>query len=110
MNIIIQLFLSTIAVFVAGYVIPGVRVSGWTSALVVAIVLGLLNTFLRPILLLLTFPVTVVTLGLFGLVVNTLIILLASYIVPGFFISSFWSAFLFGILLFFINLFFSLFS
>ena len=107
---IIHLFLSTIAVFVTGYVIPGVRVSSFTTALIVAVVLGVLNTFLRPVLLFLTLPVTVLTLGLFALVINTGIILLAAEIVPGFSIDSFWSAFLFGIVYFFVNTFLYLFA
>ncbi len=107
---ILHLFLSTIAVFVTGYVTPGVRVSNFTTALIVAIVLGVLNTFLRPVLLFLTLPVTVLTLGLFALVINTAIILLAAEIVPGFFIESFWSAFIFGIVYFFVNTFLYLFA
>jgi len=110
MQLIIQLILSTIAVLVVGYIIPGVTVSGWIAALSVAVVLGVLNTFLRPVLLFLTFPVTVLTLGLFALVINTCIILLAAYIVPGFHIQSFWSALLFGVFFFVVNAFFSLFS
>jgi len=110
MNIIIQLFLSTLAVMVAGYVIPGISISNWFSAFCLAVVLGILNTFLRPALLFLTLPVTILSLGLFALVINTFIIYLASYIVPGFYINSFWSAFFFGIALFFVNAFFSLFK
>jgi putative membrane protein len=110
MHTIIHIFLSTIAILVAGSVIPGVVVQSWFTALCVAIVLGILNTFLRPVLIFLTLPVTVLTLGLFALVINTVLILLVGYIVPGFVVSSFWSAFLFGIALFFVNSFFALFS
>ena len=95
---------------VAGYVIPGISISNWFSAFCLAVVLGILNTFLRPALLFLTLPVTILSLGLFALVINTFIIYLASYIVPGFYINSFWSAFFFGIALFFVNAFFSLFK
>jgi putative membrane protein len=94
---------------IAGYLIPGVTVSSWWTALVVAVVLGILNTFLKPILLFLTFPVTVITLGLFALVVNTALILLATVLVPGFAIDGFLTALLFGVALFFINAFFSIF-
>jgi putative membrane protein len=108
MKTILHLFLHTLAVLMAAYVIPGVTVAGWWTALVVAVVLGVLNTFLKPILLFLTFPVTVLTLGLFALVVNTALILLATWIVPGFAIASFFTAFIFGIVLFFINAFFGM--
>jgi len=108
MKIILHLFLHTLAILIAAYVIPGVFVSGWFVALSVAVVLGVLNTFLKPILLFLTLPVTIFTLGLFALVVNTALILLATWIVPGFHITSFFTALLFGIILFFINAFFSI--
>lgn len=90
---------------VAAYVIPGVVVSGLVAALVVAIVLGVLNTFLKPILIVLTLPLNVVTLGLFTLVINTLLVMLAGAIVPGFDPGSFFAAFLFGIVLSLINMF-----
>jgi len=61
--------------------------------------LGAINAILRPILIFLTLPLTIMTLGLFVLVINALLVLLASYIVPGFIVDSFWSAFLFGIVL-----------
>jgi putative membrane protein len=94
---------------IAAYLVSGVTITGWFAALVVAVVLGILNTFLKPILLFLTLPVTVLTLGLFGLVINTGIILLAAYIVPGFAVAGFFTAFILGIVLFFINAFFSIF-
>ncbi|TRZ50773.1 phage holin family protein [bacterium] len=108
MKTILHLFLYTLAIAIAGYLIQGVRIKGWWTALVVAVVLGVLNTFLKPILLFLTLPVTVLTLGLFALVINTALILLVAWIVPGFYITSFFTAFLFGIVLFFINAFFSI--
>jgi len=110
MSIILHLILSTIAVMVAGYLIPGITITGWVGALFVAVVLGVLNTFLKPILIFLTLPATILTLGLFALVVNTFIILLTSWLLPDFFrVASFWSAFFFGIVLFFVNAFFALF-
>lgn len=68
-----------------------------------AVVLALINTFIRPVLLLLTLPINIVTLGLFTLVINALLVMLAAAIVPGFQIASFWTALLFSILLFLIN-------
>ncbi len=99
MKTLFHLLLSTLAVLVSAYLIPGVVVEGVWPAFVVAVVLGILNISVRPVLLFLTLPVTVLTFGLFALVVNTLMILLASALVPGFEVSSFVTAFLFGIVL-----------
>ena len=81
MNLIIKLLISTIVVFVLSYFLPGVHVTSLTGALMVAVVLGLLNTFLKPILVLLTIPVTFFTLGLFLLVINAIIILICDYFI-----------------------------
>ncbi|WP_291122358.1 phage holin family protein, partial [Flavobacterium sp. UBA6046] len=78
---------------------PGVHVAGFGTALIVAVVLGLLNIFIKPILVILTLPVTILTLGLFLLVINALIILLCTNIVGGFKVDSFWTALLFSIVL-----------
>jgi putative membrane protein len=103
MKTLIHLFLSTVAVFVSAYVIPTVSVANVWTAFVVAIVLGILNMFLRPILIFLTLPISVVTLGLFVLVINTVMIMIAAAIVPGFDVGSFWAAFLFGVVLFLVS-------
>lgn len=105
MHLILHLIISTLAVMVAAYVIPGVSVGGWFAAFVVAIVLGIFNTFLKPVLVLLTLPLNIITLGLFTLVINTALILLAGAIVPGFHPGSFFAAFLFGLALSVINMF-----
>ncbi|MCI0533146.1 phage holin family protein [bacterium] len=106
MNLLIHLIISTCAVMVAAYLIPGVAVDGWFAALVVAVVLGLLNLILKPILIILTLPINIITLGLFTLVINTGLVLLAGAIVPGFHPGSFFAALLFGILLSLINILF----
>ena len=103
MKTIIHFVVSTIAILITAYVLPGVYVNGIFSALVLAVVLGIINAILRPILILLTLPITILTLGLFVLVINGLLIMLASYIVPGFTVVSFWSAILFGIVLAIVN-------
>jgi len=84
----------TLAILLAAYIIPGVRVRNVTTALVAAAVLSLLNALVRPILVFLTFPITILTLGLFLLVVNALMFMLVSAIVPGFEVKNFWSALL----------------
>ncbi len=76
------------------------------GAVVLAVVLGLLRVFVKPIIVLLTLPLTIFTLGLFLLVVNALLVMLAAYIVPGFMVAGFWSAFLFAIIVSLINLLF----
>lgn len=96
---LIKLFVNWLAVLVTAYLLPGVQVEGYFVAFVVAIVLGLLNTFVKPILHFLTFPITLVTLGLFSLVVNAMVIILASLIVTGFSVNGFWWAFLFSVVL-----------
>ncbi len=99
MQILINWIVSAMVVFAVSYVAPGVKVDSFTSALVVALVLGIINAFLKPVLLILTFPVNVLTLGLFTFVLNALLIILVSKIVPGFEVGSFLSAFFFGIIL-----------
>lgn len=99
MNILINWLIMTIAVFVAANILPGVTVSGFTTALIAAVVLGLLNTFIKPVLILLTLPINILTLGLFTLVINAGIIMLVPYIVPGFKVAGFWYALLFSIVL-----------
>lgn len=90
---------NTFAVFLSAYLLPGVNVDSLFTALVVAIVLGIANTILKPILIILTLPLNLVTLGLFIFVINGLLILLTSAVVPGFFVLNFWWAILFSLVL-----------
>lgn len=99
MKLLVSLLIQTVAVFVTAYVLPGIEVRDWFTAFVVAVVLGVVNTFIRPILILLTLPINVVTLGLFLLVINGLLILLTSAIVPGFAVSGFLWAVIFSLVL-----------
>lgn len=99
MNLIIRLLLTAVAVVILAKFLPGVQVAGFTGAIIVAIVLAILNVILKPILIILTLPITVVTLGLFLLVINALIILLAANVLDGFAVSGFWTALLFSLLL-----------
>ncbi|HEX5774935.1 MAG TPA: phage holin family protein [Candidatus Paceibacterota bacterium] len=89
--------ITAIAIGIAAYIVPGVYITP-LGALVLAVVLGLINIFLKPIITLLTLPLTILTLGLFSLVVNALLIMLAAYIVPDFSVDGFWPAFFFAIL------------
>ena len=88
-----------VAVMVSAYVIPGVTVDGFSVAVVVAIILSLVNLVIKPVVTLLTLPINILTLGLFNLVINAVMILLVSSIVPGFLVLNLWTAVLFGIVL-----------
>lgn len=99
MGILIKLLLGSIAVIITSYLLPGVAVANFGSALIVAAVLALLNATLKPLLIILTIPVTVVTLGLFLLVINGAIILLADALVPGFLVDGFFWALMFSLIM-----------
>jgi putative membrane protein len=99
MNLIIRIMITAGLVFGIAHFLPGVQVAGPYTAMVVAVVLGLLNIFVKPIMVLLTLPFTIVTLGLFLLVLNGLIILLCTKIVGGFTVDTFWVAIFFSIIL-----------
>lgn len=102
-NIIVNLLVSTVAILILAYLLPGVGVAGFTAALLTAIVIGLVNALIKPILTFLTIPITILTLGLFLLVINALMILLADYLVGGFSVDGFWWALIFSVLLSFVN-------
>ena len=99
MKLILRIIITAILVVLLAHLLPGVHVASFTIALVVALVLALLNIFFKPIMVLLTFPITMVTMGLFLLVINGLIIILCTKIVGGFLVDSFWIAMLFSVLL-----------
>lgn len=99
MGILITILLNSIAVFVAGTIIPGVRLHNFLTAVVVAVVLGFINTIIRPIIFVLTLPINILTLGLFTFVIIGFLTLLVSYLVPGFEVDGFWWALLFAFVL-----------
>lgn len=99
MKIFLHWILSALAIAIAAYILPGITVSGVVAAFVLAVVIAAINTFIRPVLIMLTLPLSIVTLGLFALVINTLLIMLAAALVPGVGVSGFFSALLFGIVL-----------
>lgn len=98
MGFIFNILATAAAALVAAYILPGVTISGVPTAIVVALVLALLNTFVKPILILLTIPVTLVTLGLFLLVINILIIKWTASLVAGFSVDSWFAALLFSLI------------
>lgn len=101
MNVLVKIIISSLAVFFTAYLLPyhGVHVDSYITAIWVAIVLALLNGFLKPLLVILTIPVTVLTLGLFLLIINAAIIMLAGSFVDGFYVGGFWWALLFSLVL-----------
>ena len=103
MKILAHLLISAVAVFAAAHILPGVTVDSFGTAVVVAIVLGLVNAFLRPLLLLLTLPLNILTLGLFTFVIIGGLIELTSALVPGFHVANFWWALAFALTLSLIN-------
>lgn len=91
------------AVLITAYLVPGVILTDFWTAVILVVVLGLLNMVVKPILILLTLPINVLTLGLFTFVINGLIVLIASNIIIGFNVASFWYGLLFSIVLSFVN-------
>ncbi len=107
MNGVVRFLLSGLAVLLTAYLLPGVHVEHYGYALLVAAVLSFANAIVRPILIVLTIPITIFTLGLFLLVINALIILLVDYFVPNFDVDGFWWALAFSLILSIFNSMFS---
>lgn len=102
-NWIIRVCISSLAVMITAYILEGVDNVGFVDALLVGLVLSFLNMFLRPVLVVLTIPVTIFSLGLFLIVINACIILVADSILDNFNVRNFWWAIIFSLILSFIN-------
>lgn len=98
MGFLIKLVINIIALFFVVNIVPGISASSWESLIVAAVIIGLLNSFLRPVLILLTLPINILSVGLFTLVINGFMFFLASKVVKGFVVTDFFSAFLAAIL------------
>ncbi len=98
MKLLIKWLILTLSVLLAAYLLEGIKVGGFFSALLAAAMLGFLNVFFRPVLILLTLPVNILTFGLFTFLINALILKMASGVIPGFDVQGFWPA-VFGALL-----------
>jgi putative membrane protein len=107
MSGIVRFLLSGLAVVLTAYLLPGVRVEHYGYALLAAILISVSNVLVKPILIILTIPITILTLGLFLLVINALIILLVDWLVPGFSVDGFWWALAFSLILSIFNSMFS---
>jgi len=103
MNIFFSILVSTIAVFVTGFILPGIDIANIFVALVVAVVLGFINGIIRPILFVLTLPINILTLGLFTFVIMAFMVQLTSWIVPGFLVVNFWWALAFALVFALLN-------
>jgi putative membrane protein len=99
MQFILNLLLSGLAVFVSGRLLPGVVIDSFGTSLVVALILSLVNAIIKPVLVILTLPINIMTLGLFSLVINAVMILLVDGMVAGFSVEGFWTALLFSLVL-----------
>ncbi|MGC1242876.1 MAG: phage holin family protein [Chryseosolibacter sp.] len=99
MNWLIRFLLNGLAVVLTAYILPGVSVEDYGTALIVALILAIVNVLVKPILVILTIPITIVTLGLFLLVINAAIILFVDNLVTGFHVDGFWWALLFSLIL-----------
>ncbi len=103
LQVLLTLIVSAIAVFVTGHILPGVHLDSFGTALVVAVVLAIVNTLIRPLIFILTLPINILTLGLFTFVIIGCLVLLVSSIVPGFKVDGFWWALAFALVLAIIN-------
>lgn len=98
-----NLLISTISIFAVSYILSGIEVDSFMTALIVAVVMAVLNVTLKPFLVLITIPITVITLGLFLLVINVLVLYAAEWLIGGFHIAGFWWALAFSLLVSFVN-------
>ena len=98
-----NLLINTISIFAVSYILSGIQIDSFVTALIVAVVMAVLNVTLKPLLILITIPLTVITFGLFLLVVNVLVLYAADYLIGGFHIAGFWWALLFSILVSLVN-------
>lgn len=99
MNLVMRIIVTSIVAFGLSYLLSGIIIDSFWTAILLAIILSLLNAIVKPLLIFLTFPITIITLGLFLFVINALIILLADDLLDGFDVKNFWWALLFGLLL-----------
>jgi len=98
-----KILVNTLAIVLAAEILPGIDIEGLYKAVLVALLLAVLNVTLKPLLIILTIPFTIVTFGLFLLAINAFIIMLAGYLIPGFYVDGFWYALLFSIVMAIIN-------
>ena len=99
MGLLVRWLILTVAIMVASYLIQGIEVKGFLSAFFAAAILGVLNVFFRPILLILTLPINILTLGFFTFIINAVLLKMASGVISGFVVHGFWSAVFGGLII-----------
>lgn len=102
-SILLQLAVAGLVIIFTGYLLPGIVVNDWITGVIIAALLALLNLTIKPILIFLTIPITILTLGLFLLVINALLVMLAAAMIQGFTVDNFWWALLFSLVLSLVN-------
>ncbi len=102
-DILLNLIVNTLSIFAVSYILPGVHVDSFLTAIIVAVVLSVFNVTLKPLLIIITIPITLLTFGLFLLVVNVLVLYAAAALIDGFTIDGFWWAVLFSVLVSLVN-------
>ena len=103
MKFLLKILITTVNAFILAHILPGIKIESIFTAIILAIVLALLDAIVKPLLILLTLPATILTLGLFLFVINAFIIIIADNFVNGFKVETFWHALLFSVLLSFLN-------
>ena len=99
MNVLIRWFVNALSLYIVSKIVPGIAVKDFTTSLVASVIIGLINTLIKPVLLFFTLPINILTLGLFTFIVNAGLLLLAGNLISGFSVSNFWSALIGSILL-----------
>lgn len=94
MILLLRWILFTLAIMLVAWLIPGISIDNFQSAMLVTVIMALINIFIRPLIVFITLPINILTLGIFTLVINALLFMLAGYVAPGFFVEGFWAAFL----------------
>ncbi len=99
MILILKWLALSLAIMFVGWIVPGITISSFATALIASVVIALINLFIKPILIFLTLPINILTLGLFILVINALLFMFVAYLIPGVEVDGFWSAFIGALLL-----------
>ncbi len=103
MNTLLRWVAYSLAIMLIAWIVPGIHISGLAAALLAIVIIGLINLIVKPILLFLTLPLNVITFGLFTLILNALLFMLAGKLSPGFVVDGFWSALLGSLILSFLS-------
>ena len=103
MRTFIHWIVATLAIIITAYLLPGTKIDSFFAAMVTALVLGLINAVIRPLFIILTLPINILSLGLFTFIINAALVMLTATVVPGFHVKNFWWALLFSMVLSIIN-------